>query len=640
MRPDIFTLAPSKYKLAALFVILIVSVTAVIQLTLNSASKVSDKADTLVEQLLPELKEITSLQHTLNKRTIDLYLYYATMEKPQTFDTQAIDQSFNRHIRLLEDLGYQAAQIKEIDGLLVSFINSVDEFDHEMKSSQRDWDEIRAILQTAQSYADKIDVIGKSWEQDIRKRALEGGATTLGEIKRLNYLQLGFALAVGVVAFLVLIAVFKRLQDQALLYKQVHEDGLTGLPNRASLHRDWHCVDSGQYSIIYISLDKFTMLTGIYGHQLGDKIICTVSDWISSRLKDTPFHIYHFSSHNWVLVTKENHRDKVLDVVNSIQDIAAAPLSIGLRDFSLSCSIGISHFPQDGDSLDNILRNADAAQRQVSESGGNAFGEYQQEMNQRMQRNLAIETDLHTALEEDAFELNFQPKYRAADSTLASFEVLLRWNNNGENISPGEFIPIAEQSVLIVSIGEWVLKKACTMWVQWQKQGLNPVPMAVNISAQHFAEKDFTKHVEQVLAETGMPAKFLELEITEEAAANQPEEVANIMRSLKAIGISIALDDFGTGYSSLAYLMQFPLDILKIDRSFVNQMHESEGDLAIVHMVMSLAHELNLKVVAEGVETKEQQATLVDLSCEYLQGYLLDKPLSADNFQKRLEAHL
>lgn len=382
------------------------------------------------------------------------------------------------------------------------------------------------------------------------------------------------------------------------------------------------------------------MLTGIYGHQLGDKIICTVSDWISSRLKDTPFNIYHFSSHNWVLVTKENHRDKVLDVVNSIQDIAAAPLSIGLRDFSLSCSIGISHFPQDGDSLDNILRNADAAQRQVSESGGNAFGEYQQEMNQRMQRNLAIETDLHTALEEDAFELNFQPKYRAADSTLASFEVLLRWNNNGENISPGEFIPIAEQSVLIVSIGEWVLKKACTMWVQWQKQGLNPVPMAVNISAQHFAEKDFTKHVEQVLAETGMPAKFLELEITEEAAANQPEEVANIMRSLKAIGISIALDDFGTGYSSLAYLMQFPLDILKIDRSFVNQMHESEGDLAIVHMVMSLAHELNLKVVAEGVETKEQQATLVDLSCEYLQGYLLDKPLSADNFQKRLEAHL
>ena len=161
--------------------------------------------------------------------------------------------------------------------------------------------------------------------------------------------------------------------------------------------------------------------------------------------------------------------------------------------------------------------------------------------------------------------------------------------------------------------------------------------MAVNISAQHFAQKDFSKHVEQVLNETGMPAKYLELEITEEAAANQPHEVANIMHTLKRIGISIALDDFGTGYSSLAYLKQFPLDVLKIDRSFVNQMHESEGDLAIVHMVMSLAHQLNLKVVAEGVETTEQQNTLVDLKCEYLQGYLLDKPLVAADFQTRLE---
>lgn len=640
MRSGIFTLAPSKYKLAALFVILIISVTGVIQLTLNSASKVSDKADTLIEQLLPELKEITSLQHTLNKRTIDLYLYYATMEKPQTLDAQAVSLSFNQHTKQLERLGYQVEQIREIDVLLVSFMKSVEQFDKEMTSEQRGWDEIRAILQTAHRYADKMDLIGKSWEQDIRKRALEGGATTLGEIQRLNFLQLGFALAVGVVAILVLIGVFKRLQDQALLYKQVHEDGLTGLPNRASLHRDWLSFDTGGYSIIYVSLDKFTILTGIYGHQLGDKIICSVSDWISSRLKDISINIYHFNSHNWVLVTKENERDKVLDVVNRIQNIATSSLSIGLRDFSVSCSIGISHFPQDGDSLDNILRNADAAQRQVSESGGNGYGEYQQEMNQRMQRSLAIETDLHTALEKDAFELNFQPKYRAADSQLASFEVLLRWNNKGENISPGEFIPIAEQSVLIVSIGEWVLEKACTMWVEWQKQGLNPVPMAVNISAQHFAEKGFVSHVEKVLAKTGMPAEYLELEITEEAAANQPEEVANIMRSLKAIGISIALDDFGTGYSSLAYLMKFPLDILKIDRSFVNQMNESKGDLAIVHMVMSLAHELNLKVVAEGVETKEQQATLVDLSCEYLQGYLLDKPLSAEDFQKRLVEHL
>ena len=636
MQTRIFKSSLSKYKLAALFVILIISVAVVIQITLSSASKVSDKAETLVGELLPELKEVTSVQHTLNKRIIDLYFYYATLEKPPSLDIQAINTSFDQHTKLLQGLGYQVKQINEINGLLVDFVKSVDDFDQEMQSSQRDWDVLRDILQQAQNSADKIDFIGKVWERDIRKRALEGGATTLDEIKRLNYWQLGFALAVSVVAFLVLIAVYARLKDQALLYRQAHQDGLTGLPNRASLHRDWHGHQSGEYTVVFISLDKFKMLTGIYGHQLGDKIIGAVSAWIKERLKDTSIDIYHFNVDNWVLVINENECNSVLSVVHSIQNIAAKPLSIGLRDFNLSCSIGISHFPSDGDDLESILRNADAAQRQVSELGGNAYCQYEQQMNQRMQRSLAIETDLHAALDEDAFELNFQPKYRAVDSELAGFEVLLRWNNKGENVSPAEFIPIAEQSVLIVSIGEWVLRNACLMWVEWQKQGLKPVPMAVNISAQHFAQKDFSKHVAQVLAETGMPAEYLELEITEEAAANQPQEVANIMNCLKRTGISIALDDFGTGYSSLAYLKQFPLDVLKIDRSFVNQMHESEGDLAIVHMVMSLAHELNLKVVAEGVETKEQQSTLVELNCEYLQGYLLDRPLSAVDFQQRL----
>ena len=627
----------SKYKLAAIFVFLILSVAVVINITLDSANKVSDKAQVLVQEILPELKEVTAIGHTLNKRIIDLYLYYATLEKPQSLFTEQVNQTFRAHKDVLVQLGYQTEQINEIDTLLKGFTQSVDDFDNEMKSSQRDWDKLRSILETAQDYGNQIDAIGKKWEQDIRIRAVDGGATTLAEIQRLNYLQLGFALAVAVVAFLVLVAVYARMQDQALLYRQVHEDGLTGLPNRASLIRDWQCHQAQAYTVVFISLDKFNMLTGIYGHQVGDKIICTVSEWIQARIEGSAINIYQFNADNWVLVIEDNKADVVSDIVNRVQNIAASPLSIGLRDFNLSCSIGVSHYPLDGDSLEDILRNADAAQRQVSESGGNACCQYEQQMNERMQRSLAIETDLHSALEEDAFELNFQPKYCASDSSLAGFEVLLRWNNKGENISPGEFIPIAEQSVLIVSIGEWVLKNACIKWVEWQQQGLTPVPMAVNISAQHFAQKDFAKHVEQVLKDTGMPAKFLELEITEEAAANQPQEVANIMHNLKRIGISIALDDFGTGYSSLAYLMQFPLDVLKIDRSFVNQMHESAGDLAIVHMVMSLAHQLNLKVVAEGVETLEQQNTLVDLKCEYLQGYLLDKPLIAADFQTRLE---
>jgi EAL domain-containing protein (putative c-di-GMP-specific phosphodiesterase class I) len=255
-------------------------------------------------------------------------------------------------------------------------------------------------------------------------------------------------------------------------------------------------------------------------------------------------------------------------------------------------------------------------------------------LTQQAVERLNLEQGIKEALRNNEFSLNIQPKVDAKTGQVKSGEVLIRWKRDEQWISPAHFIPVAEESGYINAIGEWVLSTVCEQWVNWTHQGHKPHRLAVNISAQQFIQPGFVKFVANTLASTGMPANQLELEITEEVAGQHPEMIIQTMKELKSLGVFLSIDDFGTGYSSLSYLTRFPVDTLKIDRAFVSDMDTDENNYAIVKMITSLASELKMSVVAEGVENKHQQELLVELECDYIQGYYFYKPLNLDEYKQ------
>ena len=270
--------------------------------------------------------------------------------------------------------------------------------------------------------------------------------------------------------------------------------------------------------------------------------------------------------------------------------------------------------------------------------GGNTHRLYHVEMTRDAEHFLAVETGLRSALKQGTFELHYQPKLDSRDGRVHGAEALLRWRHEGRYMSPARFIPVAEQAGLVKAIGEWVLQRACEQWVTWHAQGVDAPPIAVNISAQQFQDAEFPALVQRILERTGMPPCMLELEITEEAANVRPDAVVETMGALKQVGVTLALDDFGTGYSSLAYLKRFPLDVLKIDRAFIRRLGESAQDLAIVRMIVEMAHELGFVVLAEGVESELQWQLLRAMQCDQLQGYLFSRALDTDAFLSYLDS--
>ena len=314
------------------------------------------------------------------------------------------------------------------------------------------------------------------------------------------------------------------------------------------------------------------------------------------------------------------------------------PCMLGNHELSVTCSIGIAVFPGDGTTESLLLRNADAAMYRAKSEGRNGFQFYSTDMNTARLGELLLEHQLRGALERQELCLFYQPKVDARDGTLRSCEALLRWRHAEEGLlTPDRFLPAAEESGLIVPIGEWVIREACRQVRSWLDAGRQPVRVAVNLSGQQFAHQNIVQLVRDALQEYRLPPQLLELELTETILMRDIERTLVILGELCALGVSLAIDDFGTGYSSLAYLRQFQVHTLKIDRSFVNDIQEGANDAKIASAVIGLAHSLGLRVVAEGVETPLQQAFLANHACDYLQGYLFGKPEPADRFSERLQ---
>lgn len=416
-------------------------------------------------------------------------------------------------------------------------------------------------------------------------------------------------------------------------------DALTLLPNRIMMQDRLNQAlaeakrNNKKVALLFLDLDRFKNINDSLGHRVGDALLQAVATRLKGclRSEDT---ISRIGGDEFVVILLDiNAAEGAANVARKIIGAMSATFNIEKHELNISPSIGISIYPDDGKEGETLIKNADAAMYHTKENGRNNYQFFTQDMNIRSFERLSIENSLRRALEKKEFVLHYQPQINSSTRQITGTEALIRWQHpEMRMVPPAKFISIAEDSGLILQIGEWALLEACRQNREWQKAGLPAIPMAVNISAVQFRQKNFHETVAQALQESGLRPCYLELEITEWVIMKDIEEVVVILHRLKENGLSLTIDDFGTGYSSLSYLKRLPISKLKIDRSFVMDIASDPDDKAIVLAIISMAHSLRLKVIAEGVETEEQLAFLLMHKCNEIQGYYFSKPIPADEY--------
>jgi len=433
-----------------------------------------------------------------------------------------------------------------------------------------------------------------------------------------------------------------REQQSRLNYMAFH-DSLTALPNRALFYdRINHGLARAKRSgnklvLMLLDLDRFKYINDSLGHDAGDLLLKTLSGRLQDNVRDMDTVARLGGDEFVVLLEGIQDSDDITAVAQKLLTNIAMPINVVGHEISTSVSIGISVFPEDGNDTDTLLKNADIAMYKAKEAGKNNFKFYTEGMNASAVNFLLLENDLRRAIETDQLMLYFQPQFDLQTESLMGMEALVRWDHPDRGIiSPAHFIPLAEETGLIVALGDWVLRASCAQQKIWLDQGKYTRRVAVNLSPRQFREQNFPQRVAEILAAVDLPAQYLELEITESSAMEHAGETINMMNELNSMGLSLAIDDFGTGYSSLAYLRRFPIQKLKIDRSFISDVAVDQNDAAIAKSIISLAHNMSLSVVAEGVENSDQAKWLRERGCDMAQGFLFAKPMSVE----QLDMHL
>jgi diguanylate cyclase (GGDEF)-like protein len=424
-----------------------------------------------------------------------------------------------------------------------------------------------------------------------------------------------------------------------------HHDTVTNLPNRLVLNdRVSQAIRLSRRrktvtAVLFLDLDRFKYINDSLGHAIGDQLLKSVSLRLLASVRDSDTVTRQGGDEFVILLSEMAYPQDAAKSAKKILLSLAAPHFLGGHELHIDGSIGISVYPVDGADAETLIKNADTAMYHAKENGRNNFQYFTAEMNVKVVERQSLEASLRRALDREEFLLHYQPKVNLNTGEITSVEALLRWQNQDRGlVSPAQFVPIAEDSGLILPIGRWVLREACRQLRTWQNAGLPPVPMAVNVSAAEFRQADFVESVRTILKETGLQPRYLELELTESVLMDDAKFTAAVLQKLKGMGIRLAVDDFGTGYSSLSYLREFPIDILKIDRSFVNQITSDSDNSTIVNAIVSMGKSLKYLVVAEGIETHEQRAYLQARYCEEGQGYLFSRPLPAAQFAALLQA--
>ena len=432
-------------------------------------------------------------------------------------------------------------------------------------------------------------------------------------------------------------------QAEEHVHRLAHYDALTDLPNRTLFNdRFGQALINAQRNrcraaVMFMDLDRFKVINDTLGHSIGDLLLQVMTARLTDSVRQGDTVSRLGGDEFGILLPELAEAEDAYLAAQKLLKATAIPFMLQGQELNISASIGISIYPDDGISAETLMKNADIAMYRAKEEGRNNCQFYHADMNTRSFDRLAMETSIRHALEEGQFELHYQPKIAVASGKIIGVEALIRWHHPDRGlVSPMEFIPLAEETGLILPIGEWVLQEAVAQGKAWQLAGFPPLFMAVNVSARQFRQANFAGKVGQVLLDNGFDPHHLELELTETTLMTNADENIETLNKLNAMGVRIAIDDFGTGYSSLSYLKRLPVDVVKIDKSFVNGVTDSRDDAAIVEAIIAMARSLQLKVVAEGVETAEQLKFLQINNCDEIQGYYFSRPLPVEQFEQLL----
>jgi diguanylate cyclase (GGDEF)-like protein len=449
-------------------------------------------------------------------------------------------------------------------------------------------------------------------------------------------------LILGTVLSLRILQQRKRENDR--VHHIAFHDDLTGLPNRLMLTQRLdqalgrHRRAQMNLAVLYLNLDRLKVINDSLGHEAGDILLCLVADRLRAQLREGDSLARVGGDEFVVLIENYDNSTALSACAQRLVEQLSIPYLLGKKDCHITVSIGIGTFPSDGSDAQTLLKAADVAMYRAKETGRNNYQYYLPSMNVHTLERLELESDLRRALERGEFFLHYQPKVEVSSGLITGVEALLRWKHPLRGLVPPlDFIPLAEETGLIVPIGEWVLATACARTKAWQGRGLPKLSVAVNLSARQFADTMLLTKLTRIIHASGLDPSLLELEITESVVMSNAEGAVSVLEKLKSLGVQIAIDDFGTGYSSLAYLKRFPIDILKVDRSFIRDIPADTGDMKITRAIIAMAHSLRLKVVAEGVETAEQLKFLRSQCCDAIQGYFLYRPLREDELAEVLQ---
>lgn len=433
------------------------------------------------------------------------------------------------------------------------------------------------------------------------------------------------------------------IDDQKKAERQVEwlasHDSLTSLPNRSALYQHFNrllqCSEQKQagLALLFVDLDRFKNINDTMGHSTGDQLLVRVAERMKHFIGESGFVARQGGDEFIIILPHVNEQQTESKVIELIHTLGRRYL-LDPHQFVITPSIGISLYPQDGSDFDTLYKHADTAMYSAKKEGRNRYSFFTKEMQARSTRTLLLENALHDAIDANELSLNLQPQMDLKTGQVVAAEVLLRWHSHKlGTVSPAEFIPIAEDTGQILAIGEWVLRETVKLLKQWLEQGITPVRLAVNLSVVQFRTQDLPTLIGKILDEHQVPPHLLEVELTERGAMTNPDRAIETMRAFDYMGVQTSIDDFGTGYSSLSYLQRFPIYKLKIDQSFIRNMTTDANDYAIVSAIITLAQQLGMRTIAEGVETKEQLELLQQLECDKIQGYYLSRPIPPREFK-------
>nr|WP_315251451.1 bifunctional diguanylate cyclase/phosphodiesterase [uncultured Duganella sp.] len=499
----------------------------------------------------------------------------------------------------------------------------------------------RAVLITMNEEVKTLRLRVDSMQQGVEAAIYDNGGMAHRAISWITGLVHVFDVLALITCLFMLYHVRARVRVEDELSHQARHDPLTGLAHRRSFEARLATLPPVPHVVVLGTIDRFSRIIGGFGHAFGDRVMIGLAGRIRGAAERSGGEVFRLDGANFAILFRMECSDPAFNAaLSGLRDEVRNPYDCEGHEIYTTLSLGAVSYPQHGANPDTLLRNADAALQSARKAGGDRVEIYSQQLNAEAGERLDMEALLRHAIERDELELHYQPQQSLHDGGLIGFEALLRWRRHGKLISPADFIPLAEESGLIVSIGNWVLEEACRQISVWQAETGQRVMVAVNISPRQFAAPGFLAHLEDLLATTHTDPSCLELEITESVMVEDAEAAIALLHRLRALGLKLAIDDFGTGYSSLAYLSRFPIHKLKIDQSFVRNMHAVSEQAAIVQATISLGHSLGLTVIAEGVESEAQRAMLCNWRCDEIQGYYYSRPLPAASALNFLEGSL